>query len=609
MYKEGTDRRSDGFFNSSLTQLHSMSDQVLAVKNTASIMEIRPDIKADLITTDRDHEGYYTKRSYEDGLLVEVKPMDGGASHEIGFVISSGSVMGIRKQFTSIRAIDQGLVEIRLDALGLKNTPESKARTGVFLNQIANFCRVGSMASLPSGNTRGRLDVVSMPEVYRIHLLGTIARQGYSWIELDDSIPLQTFKKLSETARSNGTKVMLSSYPEDKIEWEPPSDELLGMCDGIMVFMKVNTGPSFRRLVRTAGRIRSAAADKLKVIRTRPGSMKISRNVLGLLGLDLSFVPMEDDHTPSTRIENYDKNISDFFQRCGIDIKLRNMEWSLSSKTITESTQILIHIGNPIENDISLRLNNILSKRMGLDRVMLPYRCTHDTIDSEMERLKSMNAAGMYVDLPFRSTMLSRLDWCDPISKLSGGVNTVSFDQGRLNGYNTEIYSISDTLNSLDGVNKGSKILVLGTGLPGRSASLGSAIFGMRTYLAGPTLDRVRSITSSLGNGIEGISFNDILRSKDGFDMIINTIPFTEGPFKGGQPAPEEIVRKVEPKIGLDLNRAYKWTPFLSSIESRGGYPVQGSEVLVHSTKRESKLMTGLEVDEEMMRDIILSLM
>ncbi|MFO8050675.1 MAG: hypothetical protein R6V01_03130 [Thermoplasmatota archaeon] len=539
----------------------------------------------------------------------EVSSMDGGIYHQIGFSICSRNVLDIRKSYSILKKKDKGLIEIRLDSLRPIDSPESKARTNVFLKQIASFCSKGSIASAPSGRTRGLVDERSLPERYRYELLRKISGQGYSWIELDDEIPDAIFKEMSDQAGQKGTKIMLSSYMEDKLEWKPPSPEKIDLSQGIMVFIKVDSGPSFRRLIRTASKIRQIGKGKTKVIRTLPGSIPISRSILGLLGMDLSFIDIQGVLEENTDPGSSSPFLMEFNRRCGIEKGLRTTEWSLSKHLIGEDTDILLHLGNPIDDDISLKANNIINNRMGMDRIMIPYPCKHDTLDEELERIRFMDVKGLFVDLPFRSNMVPKLDWCDPISLTSGGVNLVSCSKGRLNGYNTEIYSISDTISATGIIDRGSSVLVLGTGLAGRAAALGASIIGMKTYLAGPGEDRVQKASEDLGNGIKGISFTGLKRSRSSFDAIINSIPFREGAFTAKQPAPEEFVRRIEPGLGIDLNRSHQWSPFLSSVESRGGRPIQGSEILIRSLTWDNRLWTGTEPDIEMLRDIVLTIM
>ncbi|MEA3559025.1 MAG: hypothetical protein U9R75_07210 [Candidatus Thermoplasmatota archaeon] len=556
-----------------------------------------------------DNEKYYTDRIYIDGPKDEGRSMDGGISHRIGFSISSPNVMQIRQTYSNIKSKDQDLIEIRLDALIPKDTPESRARVGVYLVQLSSFCRNGSMVSLPSGRTRGFVDQAVFPDSYRYELLEGISKQGYSWLELDDDIPDDIFNSISDEASKHGTKIMLSCYIDDKMEWDVPSREKIERSGGVMVFIKVDSGPSFRRLIRTASLLGSVAGSRSKVIRILPGSFPISGHILGLLGLDLSFIEVSRDEIAGGGVPTPGSSLYDFFLRCGINRELWSKEWSLNDRKIDLNTDLLVHIGNPMDNDISLKINNMVARRMSLDRMMIPYQCTHENLQSMMGQFRTMGIKGLFIDIPFRSSMVSKLDWCDPRSKLSGGVNIVSCSDGKLNGYNTEVYAVSDCLASSGLMKGGSNLLVLGTGLSGRSAALGSSILGINTYIAGPNLERVKRVSREMGNGMKGISFNGLKKFKVNFDAVINSIPFNEGPSSSPHTSPEELVRTIEPQLGLDICRSYQWTPFLSSIESRGGRPIQGSEVLVSSTIRDNKIWDGTIVNEEMIKDILLSLM
>jgi shikimate 5-dehydrogenase len=197
------------------------------------------------------------------------------------------------------------------------------------------------------------------------------------------------------------------------------------------------------------------------------------------------------------------------------------------------------------------------------------------------------------------------MDWIDSRSKKSGAINLIVSKNNKLYGYNTELYAIMDVLKVYIEKNRGN-LLVIGCGVGGKAAAIASRMLDAETYLAGPTLEMTEKVASQLDDNIKCITYPMIPKHKISFDIVINTLPgdLSIGSSDEGLTV-ADMIRERPPKIGIDITRSMLWTPFLSVVESRGGEAVPGSEVLVHTIKRDQKLLLKKEVPLEMIEDIL----
>ncbi|MFW3146145.1 MAG: type I 3-dehydroquinate dehydratase [Thermoplasmatota archaeon] len=557
-----------------------------------------------------EYEQYYNKKTFNTKAGTEVEQMVRRFPEWSGMSIGKSNVMEIRKEYTRFRKMGLELLELRLDSLNPRDSPESRARIAVFYDQIARFCTQGSMVSIPSGNHRGAVSTKYLSEGYRLELLKKLAEQGYSWIELDSDMDEEKFMEIAGTALTSGTRVMLSCYVREGMEWEPPEPSKIEASDGIMVFISAQKGPGLQRLVRTADLLRKVSGERKKVIRPISDDPALYSSILPLLGIDLIFFGEGPEKSPSVNALIGDPQPDDvlgILKRTGVYPSTPSSMWGLADRRVTRDTRTSFQIGSPDDDDLVLKVHNSLELRTGSRTILLPMNCGRERLNSFLENIRSFGASGIYIDKPFRSLVVDMLDWIDPRSKESGGVNLVVCKDRFLYGYNTEIYGISDVIKITE-PKRESTVLVLGTSLSGRSAALASSMLGLRTHIAGSSLEKSQELASSLGVGIKGVSFNALKRPKLTYDIVINSMPFTEGGAATPGTSPEELSRNIEPAYGIELDRSRSWTPFLSSIESRGGIPIQGLDIFVSTIKRDQKLLYGLDVPEEMIKDVLTSL-
>jgi len=522
-------------------------------------------------------------------------------------VLEQSSINSIRKEFTLARKMGFKLMNIRLDGLKPTHSPESRARFGVHIVQIASFSKMSSIASLPPARRGGKVSERELSEKVRLEMLMTIASQGFSWVELEDDIPLEELKTISDRAHGSGSKVLISGVHSSKSEWQPPSMEILMLCDGYKISFEINSGEDIRDMLSVSSSIRGDIGDRKLIITTTgkpPAEIELLSPAFGsdYFLMDHSFDP---DGSRTDPIRSKTDIPMEFWKRIGMVGSAGQKEWSLGDHKISQNTKICLHIGNQNDSELKLPINNSISRRMNDDSTMVPGTVTRGSLDRFLRKVRGMGIQGISVDMPYMSKCISHMDWTDTRSKRIGAINLIVSKKNKFYGYNTELYAIFDVLKTYVDDPK-STILVIGCGVAGKAAATASRMLGAKTYLAGSNKERTLEVIRSLEEDIEAITYRSIAKHKISPDVIINTLPanLSIGSTEDGLSV-ADMVRGFEPKVGIDLTRTALWTPFLSAIESRGGNAIPGSEVLIHSIIRDRRLMLGEDVNEEMIEDII----
>jgi shikimate dehydrogenase len=120
-------------------------------------------------------------------------------------------------------------------------------------------------------------------------------------------------------------------------------------------------------------------------------------------------------------------------------------------------------IGHPLKHSQSRFYFNEKFEYEGLD-----CRYQHFDIKS-LEELHDIMAkypdlCGFNVTIPYKESIIPLLDEIDPIAKEVGAVNVVTITNGKLKGYNADVYGFERLLNRAINGRDASHALILGTG-------------------------------------------------------------------------------------------------------------------------------------------------
>lgn len=120
-------------------------------------------------------------------------------------------------------------------------------------------------------------------------------------------------------------------------------------------------------------------------------------------------------------------------------------------------------IGHPLKHSQSRFYFNEKFEHEGLD-----CRYQHFDLKSIEEIHEVMETypdlCGFNVTIPYKETIIPLLDEIDPTAKEIGAVNVVTIQNGRLKGYNTDVYGFSQLLERALKGKEVEHALVLGTG-------------------------------------------------------------------------------------------------------------------------------------------------
>ena len=194
---------------------------------------------------------------------------------------------------------------------------------------------------------------------------------------------------------------------------------------------------------------------------------------------------------------------------------------------------------------------------------------------------------GINVTIPYKQAVIPFLDETDETARAIGAVNTVVNRNGKLYGYNTDLYGLTRLIRRIGLDLSGKKVLVLGTGGTSRTASYAAEKLGARVVY------RV-SRTSREGS----LSYEEVLQNHTDAEIILNTTPC------GMFPRPAEQPLFLEPFTRLEGVADAIYNPLRSRLvldaRSRGIPAEGGLYMLVAQAVRASELFLDISYPEDL---------
>ena len=187
--------------------------------------------------------------------------------------------------------------------------------------------------------------------------------------------------------------------------------------------------------------------------------------------------------------------------------------------TYNSKTPLFAVIGDPIEHSVSPVLHKNVYETDGIKAIYTSFHITADTL-SEFTDIARKKLCGFNVTIPHKSAIIPYLDEIDETARLMNSVNTVKVVDGKLYGYNTDIFGVIATFqkNGID-VN-GKSVCVLGSG-----GAAKSVVYALLNNCADITVARRKnSKKPCFADNMPNVKVTTLNKLPNA-DIIVNTTP------------------------------------------------------------------------------------
>jgi len=269
---------------------------------------------------------------------------------------------------------------------------------------------------------------------------------------------------------------------------------------------------------------------------------------------------------------------------------------------IDSATSLYAVIGHPVRHSLSPVMHNFLFQKYKINAVYLAFDISPNDLRIFFQAMRVLPVAGCNITLPHKTNAFKFLDKIDTSAQAVSAVNTVVNKNGKLVGYNTDIYGIEMTLKNLKVDIPTSTFLVLGAGGAARAV-----IYCLvrhkspQIYLANRTYVRALNLKNLIARTfphsvIKALPLDDSHLKKiiSEVDCIINATSLGIKP-DDPSPLPVEFIRRRH-KI-FDLTYNPDSSALIRFSRKKGCRAIDGLPMLVWQGLKAFNIWTNIQPD------------
>jgi shikimate dehydrogenase len=263
-------------------------------------------------------------------------------------------------------------------------------------------------------------------------------------------------------------------------------------------------------------------------------------------------------------------------------------------------------IGDPIDQSLSPNIHNAAFRELNLDCTYIAYRVPKGELAAGIESLKKIKISGFNVTIPHKVEMVKFLDSVDEVCSVIGATNTVSYENGKLKGYNTDMDGFLDPIKKRNLPIKDSNVLLLGAGGAARAIVAGFAKEkAKKITIANRTLQNANSLVQfahKIGVDANAITRGQVGDTASDYNFIVNSTSV------GMKDEPSLISTKTinEKSIVYDIVSKPINTDLIKQSKKKGATIIYGYEMLLGQASRAFKIWHGIDAPYEAMKKSIL---
>jgi len=286
----------------------------------------------------------------------------------------------------------------------------------------------------------------------------------------------------------------------------------------------------------------------------------------------------------------------------------------MSKVLITGKTKLLGVIGHPVEHSRSPLMHNAAIAHLKLDYVYLPFPIAPENLEIAIAGFAAIGVVGFNVTIPHKQAIMPLLSEITPLAQAIGAVNTVSRQNNKWVGTNTDIEGFIAPLQTTYKQDWSQKVaVILGNGGAARAVVAGCYQLGFtKIHVVGRNVQRLQEFRNSWSNSpisenLQVHQWEELSKLIPEANLLVNTTPIGMYPKVDESPlSVKEIASLPTGAIAYDLIYIPKPTQFLEQAEKQGVIAIDGLEMLVQQGVAALKIWLQQEtVPVEVMRQAL----
>ena len=263
-------------------------------------------------------------------------------------------------------------------------------------------------------------------------------------------------------------------------------------------------------------------------------------------------------------------------------------------------------IGDPIDHSLSPNIHNAAFRFLNLEHTYIAYRIPKGELASGIEALKAIKIAGFNVTIPHKIEMMELLDEMDTTCKVIGAVNTVSNENGKLKGYNTDMIGFLDPIKRKNLTVKDTQVLLLGAG--GAARAIITAMIkekASKISIVNRTQENANKLADfakKIGGNVDTISIQEANKLITDYKFIINSTSIG----MRNEPSPISTENIGKNSIVYDIVYQPINTDLIKKSKENGATIIYGYEMLLSQAACSFEIWHKMEAPYDAMKNVLL---
>ncbi|NLC12252.1 MAG: shikimate dehydrogenase [Firmicutes bacterium] len=273
-------------------------------------------------------------------------------------------------------------------------------------------------------------------------------------------------------------------------------------------------------------------------------------------------------------------------------------------------TKLLGLLGSPVRQSLSPAMHNAAFEALKLNFCYLAFDVKHSELATILKALVPLGFVGVNVTAPHKEAVISFLDCLSPEANSLGAVNTIKNIDGKLHGFNTDVYGFQYLLNkNFSKENLIGKICLLGAGGAAKAVSLALLKSGVNSLaIFNRSYSRAQELIHLFKKdelNIPEIKVFPLTREYLNNELadasiIINALSID--PFELGL-MPAKISESIKGVIDLRYNPPL--SQFLMWAQNQNVQAINGLDMLLGQGIKAFEIFTGLPAPQKIMENAL----
>lgn len=257
-------------------------------------------------------------------------------------------------------------------------------------------------------------------------------------------------------------------------------------------------------------------------------------------------------------------------------------------------------VGHPISHSLSPLMHNTALNYHAIDADYYAVNVMPDELTSFIAWCNKETFLGCNITLPYKQHLFDLVDKRNKTADIIGAINTISKENGKLIGYNTDVHGFLQPLLSLADLMENTNAIVFGTG-----GASGAIVHGLKSlgihkiYLVTRNPGTKRSVDSL----VEYIGYSEWVSHSEDVSIVVNTTPLGMYPKTDQSPIRDSESQYLEGKICYDLVYNPLETLFLKQAKPYAEKTITGIDMLIHQGSRSFEIWTGKKFPFEIVKN------